>query len=86
MDSKDRFAKYEKKEKLGDSPIQHDSLVFFDQEKRKEWELLNEGEKSALLYFLKKSLGKMEASLSIQILANSIIDLQERIQKLEIKQ
>ncbi len=77
--------KFKKSESLDNSPFgkQYSKMVFFDEEKRKEWEESDPAVKKDVLNLLKAKADAMETKISIEILANTIIDLQERIEKLE---
>jgi len=65
---------------FGCSPI-----VFLDEEKRKEWEEMDPEVKKTIMSMLHGATKKLTTDLSIELLCNVIIDMNERIEKLENK-
>lgn len=59
------------------------SLVFLDEEKRKEWERLDPSIKNNIFAMLHTASKKMEIGLCIEMLCNVIIDMDKRLKKLE---
>jgi len=68
--------------KYGSAPV-YDSLIFMDEQQRKEWEEMPESQKSFVMNHLKECCSKMENKLAIELLCNVITDLISRIKKLE---
>ncbi len=68
--------------KYANAPV-YDSLIFFDEQKKKEWEDMPEGQKSFVMNNLNECCSKMENKLAIEMLCHVINDLSERIKKLE---
>jgi len=68
----------------GSAPIEeYDKLMFFDKEKEKEWENLDDSTKKFCLDHLKETCSKMQNKLAIELLCHVINDMSERIKKLE---
>lgn len=65
-------------EKYGSAPI-----IFLDEEKRKEWESLEPSIKRNVYSMLHTCANQMEVKISIEMLCNVIIDMDQRIQILE---
>lgn len=76
--------KFSKCEAYGSAPI-YDKFVFFDEEKRKEWEDCDESVKKHVMAHLHQYTKQMENNLSIEMLSNIIMDLLKRIEALEEK-
>ncbi len=72
--------RHENDNKYGSAP-----LIFFDDEKRKEWENLDPAIRNNIFSLLHSAADKMETKLCLQILCNVIIDMDKRIQDLEKK-
>ncbi len=58
-------------------------IIFMNEEKRKEWEELDPSIRKNVYSLLQSCTEKMEMKITIEILCNVIIDMDERIQKLE---
>jgi hypothetical protein len=58
-------------------------IIFLDEEKRKEWDSLDESAKKNIYSMLHSYTDKMEMKKSIEMLCNVIIDMNKRIQGLE---
>lgn len=68
------------KSEYGSSP-----LVFVDENKRKEWEALPEAVRRDATKIMHRSLQQMKNEVALEMMANVIIDMSERIDKLEEK-
>ena len=66
--------------KYGSAPI-----VFLDEEKRKEWESLPEAVRRDATKIMHRAMERMTLESSLEMLANVIIDMSERIDELEEK-
>ncbi len=66
--------------KYGSAPI-----IFLDEEKRKEWENLEPSTRREAYSLLHSCADKMESKMMIEMLCNIIIDMDKRIQYLEMK-
>lgn len=59
-------------------------LIFFDEDKRKEWEELDPCIRKNVFRMLHSCADKMEMKVCIEMLCNVIIDMDKRLQELEI--
>jgi len=65
--------------------MRYDKLIIMDDHKRKEWEDMDPALRKNVMNNLKHFTEEMEASISIQLLSNVIVDLNNRICDLENK-
>lgn len=65
--------------------MRYDKLIIMDEDKRKEWEDMDPALRKRVMNHLKQFTDEMEASISIQLLSNVIVDLNNRICDLENK-
>jgi hypothetical protein len=65
--------------KYGSAPI-----IFLDEEKRKEWENVDPSIRRNVYSMLHSCADKMEMKICIEMLCNVIIDMDKRIQDLEM--
>ena len=63
---------------FGSAPI-----VFFDEEKRKEWEELDPSTRKNVYSLLHSCVDQMQTKVCLEMLCNVIIDMDKRIQELE---
>ncbi len=69
--------------KEGNSPYMYDALIFMDESKRKKWEDQSPNVKEFIADHLTDYIKNTETSITLDILANVINDLNVRIKKLE---
>lgn len=67
--------------KYGSAPV--DSLVFMDEEKKKEWDNLDSSLKDFILNHLSSVADKMSDRVAIEMLCHVVDDLLKRIKELE---
>jgi len=65
--------------------MKYDKLIIMDEDKRKEWEDMDPALRKSVMSNLKHFTDEMEACISIQLLSNVIVDLNNRICDLENK-
>jgi len=66
------------------TPIpEYEKLIFMNKEKEKEWEDLQEKEKTFVMNNLRQTASLMESKVAIEMLCHVINELHQRIKKLE---
>jgi len=68
--------------KFGNAPI-YESLIFLDNEKKKDWDEMPKANKSFIVNNLRSFCDEIESKLAIEILCNVINDLISRVKNLE---